>query len=119
MKKPVSFVVAFLLLAIAGWAFLPSLLRTTDSARNTADRILHDELLRAGVRADAFTFAGTTRSGFDWILTWRSLSAPSAEVGVTITPFEADVWGKPVIPNCNEDRTRTTAAFGEICIAKN
>lgn len=104
-----------LCVAVAGllaWIFVPSLLRTEEATKAVAEQILKEEFARVGVREDAFTFVDAQRSGFDWIVTWQSKSVPSAQIGVTITPFEADVWG---VPDCKGDRGRTVAAFGEVC----
>lgn len=100
---------------VVAWMFVPSFLRTEASAKDVAQQMLREEFVRLGVREDGFTFVDLKRSGFDWIVTWQSKSAPSAQVGVTITPFEADVWGRPIVPSCKDDRLRTVAYFGEIC----
>jgi hypothetical protein len=107
-----------LCVAIAGilaWVFVPNLLRTKEATKEVAEQILKEEFARVGIREDAFAFVDAKKSGFDWIVTWHSKIAPSAEIGVTITPFEADVWGHPMVPNCKGDRGRTVSAFGEVC----
>ncbi len=95
--------------------FVPSVLRTEESAKAVAQQILSEEFARVGVREDAFAFVDAKKNGLDWIVTWYSTKTPSAQVGVTITPFEADVWGRPLVPSCKDDRDRTVAAFGEVC----
>jgi hypothetical protein len=102
-------------LAVVAWMFVPSFLRTEESAKAVAWQMLREEFARVGVREDGFAFVDAKKSGFDWIVTWHSTSTPSAQIGVTITPFEADVWGRPTVPSCKDDRQRTIASFGEIC----
>lgn len=109
--------VVLLVLALVGCVLLPSLLRTENSAKEAAAGILYAELGRGGVRTDAFVLASVTRAGFDWIVTWRPVQAVQAEVGVTITPFEADVWGRPMLPDCKAERARTESSFGQVCSA--
>jgi hypothetical protein len=111
-------VVLGLCVTVAGvlvWIFVPSLFRTEEETKAVAEQILKEEFARAGVREDAFAFLDAKRSGLDWIVTWHSKSVPSAQIGVTITPFEVDVWGSSMLPNCKGDRGRTTNAFGEVC----
>lgn len=100
---------------ILAWVFVPSLFRTEEAAKAVAKQILKEEFARVGVREDAFAFVDVKKSGLDWIVTWHSKSVPSAQIGVTITPFEADVWGSSMLPNCKGDRGRTVIAFGEVC----
>lgn len=100
---------------VVAWIFVPGFFRTEASTKVVAEQILREEFVRVGVREDAFAFVDAKKSGLDWIVTWHSKSAPSAQVGVTITPFEVDVWGWPMVPSCKGDRGRTVAAFGEIC----
>jgi hypothetical protein len=105
----------FAVASIVAWVFIPSFFRTEESATLVAEKILREELSRVGVRADAFAFVDAKKSGLDWIVTWHSKSDPFAQVGVTITPFEADVWGRPLVPSCISDRVRTVVVFGEVC----
>lgn len=100
---------------LVAWMFVPSVLRTEQSAKTGAQQILSEEFARVGVRKDAFAFVDAKKNGLDWIVTWRSMNTPSAQTGITITPFEVDVWGRPLVPNCKDDRDRTVAAFGEVC----
>jgi hypothetical protein len=102
--------------AILAWIFVPSLLRTEGATKVVAEQVLKEEFARLGVRQDAFAYVDAQQSGLDWIVTWKSKIAPSAEIGVTITPFEADVWGYPMLPDCKGDRARTIIAFGEVCL---
>jgi hypothetical protein len=88
------------IVAILTCVFVLSLVRTVGATRVVAEQILREELARLGVREDAFVYVDAQRSGLDWIVTWNSKIAPSAEIGVTITPFEADVWGHPMLPDC-------------------
>lgn len=97
------------------WSIIPSLLRDEQATKVIAEQVLKEEFAGAGFREDAFVFESAHRNGFDWIVTWRSKMAPSAHIGVSITPFSLDVWGSPVVPNCKQDRDRTVAAFGDIC----
>jgi hypothetical protein len=97
------------------WMFVPSILRTEEATKAIAERILREEFARVGVRQEEFAFVDAKKTGLDWIVTWHSKGIPSAQVGVTITPFEADVWGRPMVPSCKGDRGRTVAAFGEVC----
>lgn len=103
------------IVAIVAWMVVPSLLRTEESTKEVSEQILREEFARVGLREDAFAFVDAKKNGFDWIVTWHSKSAPSAQVGVTITPFEVDVWGRPLVPSCKNDRGRTVAVFGEVC----
>lgn len=106
------------IVAILAWVFVPSLVRTERATRVVAEQILREEFARLGVREDAFVYVDAQRSGLDWIVTLNSKIAPSAKIGVSITPFEVDVWGHPMLPNCKADRERTVVAFGEICWEK-
>jgi hypothetical protein len=101
--------------ALVGWLVVPRVLRNEEAAKVIAQRVLDEELSRLGVRSSGFDFRDAKKSGFDWIVTWQSKAMPSAQIGVTITPFEADVWGKPMVPSCKEERQRTQESFGEVC----
>lgn len=98
------------------WSIIPNLLRGEEATKVIAAQILKEEFGRAGVREDVFVFQSAHKNGFDWIVTWQSEIDPSDHIGVSITPFSLDVWGSPVVPNCKEDRDRTVAAFGDICL---
>ena len=114
-NRPLALGLCVAAATIVAWSLVPSVFRTEVSAKTVAQQILSEELAHFGVRVDAFILVHASKSGLDWIVTWRSMSAPSAQVGVTITPFDVDVWGDPLIPSCKDDRDRTIAAFGDIC----
>lgn len=116
MNRCLLFGISLLIFVLLGFMLLPSIFRSESSVKKVAQSLLQDQFARGEVRGNTFTLTSVTKTGLDWIVTWRSTTATKAEVGVTMTLFDADVWGNPMLPDCKMQLERTVAAFGQICL---
>lgn len=89
-----------------------------ESAKSIANQIFLDEMSRLGASGDAFMPTGVTRNWLSWIVTWESIHISGSQVGVSLGPFDVDVWGKPFLPDCVTYRSKVVVSFGEVCVAR-
>jgi hypothetical protein len=87
----------------------------TENPDAVANSVYSAQTSKLGLKPDSFEQVGSSRTASGHIYTWRSKFNLKAEVGVSISPFDVDFWGRPTVPNCILAREVTVREFGDVC----
>jgi hypothetical protein len=115
MVKRAVFLLAGGLALLVALVVVYSLRVSEDDRRHMAEDILRKGLSERHVKMEAFVFQSESKHPSGTIYTWKTTTSAAGRVGVTISAFDEDLWGDPIVPDCLRAKEESVMRFGDIC----